>query len=207
MQQQNTAPHTLISPQPSSSSSHSHTESPAPLSKKCIIPSPTTEQDPEGALRALLHLRRSKHNQIGVQQPYDDSMTIIRPSCGDEKNDTVSPDARREREREKGEQLQQIGMSGSGGEQRELSVWKGGMGGEGVVEGRVVEGELVEGRGMVGVVLLMVVVVVLLMGLGLGVLGWRCWVRWRKRRAGRRMMRPWDERVEEGVLLDDMFRD
>jgi hypothetical protein len=134
-------------------------------------------------------------------------MTIIRPSCGDEKNDTVSPDARREREREKGEQLQQIGMSGSGGEQRELSVWKGGMGGEGVVEGRVVEGELVEGRGMVGVVLLMVVVVVLLMGLGLGVLGWRCWVRWRKRRAGRRMMRPWDERVEEGVLLDDMFRD
>jgi hypothetical protein len=133
-------------------------------------------------------------------------MLRIRPSCGDEKNDTVLPDVRREREREKGEQ---IGMSGSGGEQRELLVWKGGMGGEGVVEGRVVEGGgLVEGRGMVGVVLLMVVVVVLVMGLGVGVLGWRCWVKRRKRRAGRRMMlRPWDERVEEGVLLDDMFRD
>jgi uncharacterized iron-regulated membrane protein len=57
--------------------------------------------------------------------------------------------------------------------------------------------------------MVVVVVLVLGLGLGLGVLGWRSWVKRRKRRAGRRrrMMRPWDERVEEGVLLDDMFRD
>jgi hypothetical protein len=192
--QQNTA-HTAISPRPSSSSSmsksHSHT---APLSKKCIIPS-TTNQDPQDALRALFDPRR-KHKQISVQQPYDSMSSIIRPmTCGGE-NDTVpDADARRGREKEKGTPSQ-IWMPGRG--QREL-VWKG-MGGEGVVGGQG------QGGGVLGLVVLVVVVVLVM---GLGVLGWRCWVRRRKRRGGRRrrMLRPWEERAEEGVLLEVMFRD